>query len=208
MTGSALTVTEVVRDVQFVFRTNRHQLKTFGPTLDDTIERELDGFATLVTAIEDRTIDERSFIVYLDGLLCGRFWTFTFYQYFVLQTGLGYFDFVAESVLLQELLAFCFGSAIFLFCNNAFHILTCRLHIHLLGVVVQTVDEALFNKVVVGLETLDAQQAYGFLFTNGTTDRLSGINQLRVADILLHTNDDILDELFGVFTRRVFCQEI
>ena len=70
-------------------------MQTFGPTLDNTIERELNGFATLVRAVEDSAVDEGTLVVYFDSLLCGRFRTLALNQYFVLETGFSHFDLLA-----------------------------------------------------------------------------------------------------------------
>ena len=67
LTGSALSITELIRDIEFVFRAYGHQLQTFGPTFDNTVEGELNRLAALVRTIENSTIDEGTLVMYFDG---------------------------------------------------------------------------------------------------------------------------------------------
>ena len=53
LTGAALAIGEVVRQVELVLGALGHQLQAFGPTLDDLVQAEDGGFAALVGAVED-----------------------------------------------------------------------------------------------------------------------------------------------------------
>ncbi len=65
MSGTALPISELVRDEEFVLRADRHELESFGPTFDNAIEGEGDRLASFVGAIEDGAVDECTFIVNL-----------------------------------------------------------------------------------------------------------------------------------------------
>ena len=88
-------------------------MQTFGPTLDHAIKRELDRLAALVGAVENGTVDEGALVVYLDGLLCGRFGTLAGYEHLVLQSGSGLLNALAEFVLRQEFSACLFRLTVF-----------------------------------------------------------------------------------------------
>ena len=135
LSGTTLAVAEVVRDIEFVFGAYRHQLQALCPTFDNTVERELDGLAALVAAVEDRTVDECALIVHFDRLLGGRTFAFALFDNLVLETALGSVDTVAQCVLLQELLAFRFGIAVLHGVDDGLYILACCLHVQLVGVV-------------------------------------------------------------------------
>ena len=203
MTCTALAVSKLVRDVEFVFRTNRHQLQTFGPTFDDAVERELDRLAALVAAVKNSTVNQRTLIVYLNGRFSGRLRTLTFRDDLVLQTTVRGLYLCAQRILLQEFLTCCLGLAVFERSDNAFYIRTGRLQIELLGIIIQTVDETLLDAVEIGLQTFDAQQTYRFLLTDRLTDILCQTYDLRIAHFLLHTGIHIVDELINSIVAAV-----
>ena len=153
---SALAVSQIVRDIQFVFSTLRHQLQTFGPTFDNAVERELNRLAAIVAAIENSTIDELTFIVHFHRLFCGRFRTLTCYQYFVLQTGLRGLYFFAESVSSQERFALFFRLSVAHKIECCLYVLVrfvnCLPRSHML---VQTVDlagQVVLNQILIPLQ--------------------------------------------------------
>ena len=130
-------------------------MQTFGPSFDDAVERELDRLTALVAAVENSSVNERTLVVYFYGGLSGRLRTFALNEYFVLQTAGGLLYTLTQFVLLQEFLTLSLSLTVFETRYGSFYLLTCRLHIHLLGVVVQTVDETLFDHVKIGLDTCD-----------------------------------------------------
>ena len=97
----------MIRDEQFVFRPDGHQLQTFRPALNHLVQPEGDRLTALVTAIKNRAIHQRTLIVYLHfvggfGLLSdGGF------QHFILQSARGYLHALTLRILCQECFALC-----------------------------------------------------------------------------------------------------
>ena len=106
-----LAVSQLVRDEEFVFRPYGHELQTFGPTLNNAVERERNRLAALVTAVENSAVDERTFIMYAYRVGSFGLLTDSGLQYFVLQTAGGGLHAFAFGILCEEFLAFffCFG---------------------------------------------------------------------------------------------------
>ena len=183
-------------------------MQTFGPTLDNTIERELNGFATLVRAVEDSAVDEGTLIVYFDSLLSGRFRAFALNEYFVLQTRFGHFDLFAQCVLLEELLACSFSLTVFETVDDLLYIRVGSSAVHLIGVFVKTIDETLLEEFEVSLQTIDTEQTYGLLLADSLTDILRHCYDLRVAYIFFHALVDILNELLFCVTHGIFGEDV
>ena len=176
-------------------------MQTFGPAFDHTVERELNRLAALVAAVEDCTVEECTFIVYLHRRSSTRFSTLTLNQYFVLQTGLSYLNPLTQCVLCQETCTFLFGGTVAQIVDHSVYVHVRILHCHLLGVLVQTVDETLFDQLVVGLQTFDTEQTLRLLLADGITNVLGHVNHLRVANVrfeaLVHVLNELIDRFVG-----------
>ena len=197
-------------------------MQTFSPTFDNATERELNGFAALITAIEDSSIDEGTLVVNFNGRSGGWFGTIALFQYFVLQTGCSGFHLIAQGVSSQEGFTFLFGLltlelCFLLLCFNLRLFETTegcvsKLHrnlaIHHLGIVIQTIDETLLDEVELGLHAIEAHQTNGFLLANGSTDILGGCHYLRISHLLLETFVDVRDELVTILSGSIRQQEI
>ena len=197
-------------------------MQTFSPTFDNATERELNGFAALITAIEDGSIDEGTLVVNFNGRSGGGFGTIALFQYFVLQTGCCGLHLLAQGVSSQEGFTFLFGLltlelCFLLLCFNLRLFETTegcvsKLHrnlaVHHLGIVIQTIDETLLDEVELGLHAIEAHEPYRFLLANRITDILRGSYHLRVSHLLLEALVEACDELISVLTGGVVRQEI
>ncbi len=80
------TVSKFLRDVKFPFRTYRHHSQCFCPTFDYLVSTESSRFVTFVRAVEFCSVDQSTFVVHFHFASVSRNFTFTFSDYFVLQT--------------------------------------------------------------------------------------------------------------------------
>ena len=85
-TGTTGTVTQTVGDEETVLGTFLHELQTLGPTGDHLLQGEGGGLSTLVTAVEHRTVDERTLVVAHYRILGRWLLTVTLLEHLVLQT--------------------------------------------------------------------------------------------------------------------------
>ena len=99
-TGTLLAIPQLVRDIEFVFRADGHELQPFGPTFDYLVQSELNRFATAVTAVEHGAVDERTFVVHLDRVGGFGFLPEGGFQYLVLKSARSRFYFCALGVVL------------------------------------------------------------------------------------------------------------
>src|SRR5690606_23984470 len=61
--GAVAAVSQLGRDPEAVLGANRHQRNAFGPALDDLVQAEIDGLATLVAAVEHGAVEQLAFVV-------------------------------------------------------------------------------------------------------------------------------------------------
>ena len=85
-----------------VLASDRHELKTFGPTGNHAVHGKHDRGAGFVRALERRPVDERTGVVHADLIRCGSLGTGTFLQDLILQAGGRRCDAVPLSVLGKE----------------------------------------------------------------------------------------------------------
>lgn len=86
-TGTAGAVGEFGGDVEAELGAFLHELHAFGPAGDDAIEGELDGFLAAVAAVENGAVDQRAFVVDLDGVGGLRALAGAFGDHLVLEAG-------------------------------------------------------------------------------------------------------------------------
>ena len=65
---SSFAIGEVGRNEELELGADRHELQTFGPTGNDSVEGELDGLAAVDRTIEDGSVRKGAVVVNFDGV--------------------------------------------------------------------------------------------------------------------------------------------
>jgi hypothetical protein len=107
--GTALSIGEVVGDVELEDGAFFHKLHTFGPAGDDLTQAELGGHTAAVAGVEDGAVDEGAIIVAAYGVAGFGLSAGALLYDLVLEAAGGGGDFGAQLVAVEESFAFAFS---------------------------------------------------------------------------------------------------
>ena len=84
---ATFAISQLSRDPEDIFRTDRHDLQALSPALDYLANTELSRLATLVGAVEHSAVDQGAVVVRTHVVFAGRLGAFASGQHFELQAG-------------------------------------------------------------------------------------------------------------------------
>ena len=109
-------ITQLIRDIEFVFGANFHELDAFCPPSDDLAEAKFGRLVAFVRRVEDGAVDKSALIVAAYGVAGYRMLAIAFDEDLILKAAAGAEHALAFGVFGEELLALLFGGLAFLGC--------------------------------------------------------------------------------------------